>query len=59
MEWIMYTVGTVAHLWALLTVVALFAVGRDSVTRRINISAWRLFTPWIMVLAYWNWHFFG
>ena len=38
MEWIMYTVGTVAHIWTAMVVLGLIFVGRDSVTNRIRVS---------------------
>ena len=59
MEWIMYTIGIVSHIWTALVIVAMIFVGRDNVTNRVIISPWRIWTPLVMVLAYWNWHFFG
>ena len=59
MEWIMYTVGIVAHLWALLVIIGLIIVGRDNVTNRINVSLGRVVAPFVLLIAYWNWFFFG
>jgi hypothetical protein len=59
MDWIMYTVGTVAHIWTAMVVLGLILVGRDSVTNRVRISPWRIFTPLVLTLAYWNWFFFA
>ena len=62
MEWIMYTVGIVAHGWLALVIfafVVLSITARDNVTNRLNISLWRIWTPIILVIAYWNWFFFG
>jgi hypothetical protein len=59
MDWIMYTVGMVAHVWTAMVVLGLILVGRDNVTDRIRVSPWRIWTPLVLVLAYWNWVFFA
>lgn len=59
MDWIMYTVGTVAHIWTVLMIIGLIFVGRDIVTDRIRVSPWRIWMPLVLTLAYWNWFFFA
>ena len=62
MDWIMYTAGIVAHIWAPLTIVGLISllnrtdVKRGFTTVRINGG---FYIPWIGILAFWMWYFFG
>ena len=55
----MYTVGIVAHIWTAMVILGLILVGRDNVTGRIHVAPWRVWTPLVLVLAYWNWYFFA
>jgi hypothetical protein len=59
MDLIMYTVGIVAHIWTAMVILGLILVGRDNVTGRIHVAPWRVWTPLVLVLAYWNWYFFA
>ena len=62
MDWIMYTVGVVAHIWAPLTIVGLISVlNRPEV--KMGLRKWQIkgkfYIPWIGILAFWMWYFFG
>ena len=62
MDWIMYTVGVVAHIWAPLTILGIIALFDTpqvkSGLRQVQISG-RCYIPWIGVRACWMWYFFG
>ena len=62
MDWIMYTVGVVTHIWASLTIVGLILLF-DRPEVKMGLQKWQLngkfFIPWIGVLAFWMWYFFG
>ena len=62
MNWIMYTVGIVAHLWAVLTILGIILLLNDPKVKymgaKITFNS-SFFVPWIGVLAFWMWFFFG
>ena len=62
MDWIMYTVGVVVHIWAPLTIVNLISLlNRTDVKHgfiKVQING-RFYIPWIGILAFWMWYFFG
>ena len=62
MDWIMYTVGVVSHIWATLTIVGIITLF-DTPEVKMGLQKWQLsnkiFIPWIGILAFWMWYFFG
>ena len=54
MDWIMYTVGMVAHIWVVMVIIGLLTL-----TKNHTIVPWKIVTPFILLIAYWNWYFFG
>jgi len=62
MDWIMYTVGVVSHIWATLTIVGIITLFDTpqvkSGLRTVQLSG-KIHIPWIGVLAFWMWYFFG
>ena len=62
MDWIMYTVGVVSHIWATLTIVGiitLFDTPQVKLGLRTVQLSGKIYIPWIGVLAFWMWYFFG
>lgn len=58
----MYTVGVVAHIWATLTIVGLIMLfNRPQVKAGLGTVQiyGKFYIPWIGVLAFWMWYFFG
>jgi hypothetical protein len=62
MDWIMYTVGVVSHIWATLTIVGIITLFDTPQVkaglRTVQLSG-KIYIPWIGVLAFWMWYFFG
>lgn len=62
MNWIMYTVGVVAHIWAILTILNIIVLLNDPKVKymgaKITLNGY-FFVAWIGVLAFWMWFFFG
>jgi hypothetical protein len=62
MDWIMYTVGVVTHIWASLTIVGLISLLNKPQVKAglgtVQIHG-KFYIPWIGVLAFWMWYFFG
>lgn len=62
MEWLGYTVGTVAHGWVLMNALILIAQLNDPLVMhgraKITIKG-RFFIPWIGVIGFWMWAIYG
>lgn len=58
----MYTVGVVSHIWAPLTIVGFITLLNTPQVKlgwqKVKIKG-PFFVPWIGVLAFWIWYFFG
>lgn len=62
MDWIMYTVGVVAHLWTVTFLLQIWLLLDDYRVKYLSAKitiGWMPIVSFITVIAFWMWFFFG
>ena len=62
MDWIMYTVGVVAHLWTVTSLLQIWLLLDDYRVKYLGAKitiGWSPSVSFIGVIAFWMWFFFG
>jgi len=62
MDWIMYTAGVVFHIWVILVVIGVVQIFNDPRVKAGHLTPEfnsKIYIPFIGLLAFWMWIFFG